>query len=306
MRGAPMTSWTDEELERIGEAQELQLASERPDGTLRPYVTMWVVRVDRRTVRTVRVRREQPVVPAGEGERCGSHPGRWRGAGRHVRRARFGRSPRHRRHLSWEVRPVRPRDRRNRGGISRPRGDDQARAAFDELGMDAQRNEREQRVTPLELFFDLVVVFAFTQVTQLMSDDLTWRGVGRGLLVLAAIWWAWTGYAWLTNALEPRRARSARACSVRWLRCSSSPSPSRARSEPTPCCSGSPTCSCVCSISCSTRSPAGATPTSFARSSGSHRRPRSGPCASCWPGSSTAARRRRSGASGSPSCTGEP
>jgi hypothetical protein len=41
-----MTAWTDEELGRIGEAQELQLASERPDGTLRPYVTMWVVRVD--------------------------------------------------------------------------------------------------------------------------------------------------------------------------------------------------------------------------------------------------------------------
>jgi low temperature requirement protein LtrA len=69
--------------------------------------------------------------------------------------------------------------------------------------MDAQPTERDQRVTPLELFFDLVVVFAFTQVTQLMSRDLTWRGIGHGLLVLAAIWWAWTGYAWLTNALEP-------------------------------------------------------------------------------------------------------
>jgi len=64
-------------------------------------------------------------------------------------------------------------------------------------------SEREQRVTPLELFFDLVVVFAITQVTALMSHDLTWAGVGRGLLVLAAIWWAWTGYAWLTNHLEP-------------------------------------------------------------------------------------------------------
>ena len=73
--------------------------------------------------------------------------------------------------------------------------------------MDAERTEREQRVTPLELFFDLVVVFAFTQVTQLMSDDLTWRGLGRGLLVLAAIWWAWTGYAWLTNALEPEEGQ---------------------------------------------------------------------------------------------------
>ena len=73
--------------------------------------------------------------------------------------------------------------------------------------MEAERTEREQRVTPLELFFDLVVVFAFTQVTQLMSDDLTWRGLGRGLLVLAAIWWAWTGYAWLTNALEPEEGQ---------------------------------------------------------------------------------------------------
>ena len=41
-----MTTWTVEEHRRIGEAQELQLASERPDGTLRLYVTMWVVRVD--------------------------------------------------------------------------------------------------------------------------------------------------------------------------------------------------------------------------------------------------------------------
>jgi low temperature requirement protein LtrA len=63
--------------------------------------------------------------------------------------------------------------------------------------------EREQRVTPLELFFDLVLVFAITQVTNLMSSDPTWHGVGRGLLVLAALWWAWTGYAWLTNTLEP-------------------------------------------------------------------------------------------------------
>jgi low temperature requirement protein LtrA len=63
--------------------------------------------------------------------------------------------------------------------------------------------EREQRVTPLELFFDLVLVYAITQVTQLMSDDPTWQGLGRGLLILAALWWAWTGYAWLTNSLEP-------------------------------------------------------------------------------------------------------
>jgi hypothetical protein len=41
-----MTTWTDDELTRVGEADELQLASARADGTLRPYVTMWVVRVD--------------------------------------------------------------------------------------------------------------------------------------------------------------------------------------------------------------------------------------------------------------------
>jgi low temperature requirement protein LtrA len=67
----------------------------------------------------------------------------------------------------------------------------------------AQREQLEQRVTPLELFFDLVFVYAVTQVTQLMSRDATWAGVGGGLLVLAALWWAWSGYAWLTNALEP-------------------------------------------------------------------------------------------------------
>jgi hypothetical protein len=44
--GTPMKAWTEEELGRIGEAQELQLASERPDGTLRPHVTIWVVRLD--------------------------------------------------------------------------------------------------------------------------------------------------------------------------------------------------------------------------------------------------------------------
>jgi len=60
----------------------------------------------------------------------------------------------------------------------------------------------EHRVTPLELFFDLVFVFAFTQVTSLLVDDPTWGGVLRGMLVLAALWWAWSGYAWLTSTLD--------------------------------------------------------------------------------------------------------
>jgi low temperature requirement protein LtrA len=62
--------------------------------------------------------------------------------------------------------------------------------------------EREQRVTPLELFFDLVFVFAFTQVTTMLSAHATWSGLGHGLLILAALWWAWAGYAWLTNTVD--------------------------------------------------------------------------------------------------------
>jgi low temperature requirement protein LtrA len=63
--------------------------------------------------------------------------------------------------------------------------------------------EREQRVTALELFFDLVFVFGFTQVTTVLSDDPTWGGLGHGLLILAALWWAWAAYAWLTNTVDP-------------------------------------------------------------------------------------------------------
>jgi low temperature requirement protein LtrA len=57
----------------------------------------------------------------------------------------------------------------------------------------------EQRVTPLELFFDLVFVFAITRVTALMAHDLSWTSIGQGLLVLAALWWGWGAYGWLTN-----------------------------------------------------------------------------------------------------------
>jgi low temperature requirement protein LtrA len=63
--------------------------------------------------------------------------------------------------------------------------------------------EREERVTPLELFFDLVFVFAITQVTSFLADDTTWGGLVRGMLVLAALWWAWAAYAWLTNTVNP-------------------------------------------------------------------------------------------------------
>ncbi len=63
--------------------------------------------------------------------------------------------------------------------------------------------EREERVTPLELFFDLVFVFAITQCTALMADDPTWTGLAQGLLVLGVLWWSWVAYSWLTSVVNP-------------------------------------------------------------------------------------------------------
>src|SRR4051794_9503929 len=65
------------------------------------------------------------------------------------------------------------------------------------------RAEGEERVTPLELFFDLVFVFAITQVTGLVTRHPTWGGVAEGLVVLALLWWSWTAYAWLTGTVDP-------------------------------------------------------------------------------------------------------
>jgi low temperature requirement protein LtrA len=69
--------------------------------------------------------------------------------------------------------------------------------------MNDRQVESGQRVTPLELFFDLVFVFAITQVTGFLADNPTWVGLLRGLMLLGALWWAWAAYAWLTNTLNP-------------------------------------------------------------------------------------------------------
>jgi low temperature requirement protein LtrA len=74
------------------------------------------------------------------------------------------------------------------------------------MSEDQHRHERvvgeSHAVTPLELFFDLVFVFALTQVTALLADDLTWVGMLRGFAILTIIWWAWVGYSWLTNSIR--------------------------------------------------------------------------------------------------------
>jgi low temperature requirement protein LtrA len=60
-----------------------------------------------------------------------------------------------------------------------------------------------ERVMPLELFFDLVFVLALTQCTALMVDHPHWDGLGQSVVVLLLLWWAWTGYAWLTSVIDP-------------------------------------------------------------------------------------------------------
>jgi low temperature requirement protein LtrA len=61
----------------------------------------------------------------------------------------------------------------------------------------------EQRATTLELFYDLVFVFAVTQVSHLLLDHLTWTGAGQATMVLLVVWWSWNYTTWVTNELDP-------------------------------------------------------------------------------------------------------
>ena len=66
-----------------------------------------------------------------------------------------------------------------------------------------QRRAESRGVTTLELFYDLVFVFAVTQVSHLLLADLTWRGAGRAALALLVVWWSWNYTTWVTNELDP-------------------------------------------------------------------------------------------------------
>ncbi len=66
----------------------------------------------------------------------------------------------------------------------------------------AQATSEDQSVTTLELFFDLVFVFALTQITALMAHDLSWGGAIRGLLLIGLLWWSWIGFSWLCNLVK--------------------------------------------------------------------------------------------------------
>jgi low temperature requirement protein LtrA len=66
----------------------------------------------------------------------------------------------------------------------------------------ALETSADQSVTTLELFFDLVFVFALTQITALMAHDLTWHGLLRGILLVGLLWWSWIGFSWLCNLVK--------------------------------------------------------------------------------------------------------
>ncbi len=68
--------------------------------------------------------------------------------------------------------------------------------------MSGLRVDREQGATFVELFFDLVFVYAITQLTAFVLHDLTWAGVGRALLLFWLVWWAWTQFTWTLNTAD--------------------------------------------------------------------------------------------------------
>ncbi len=133
-----------------------------------------------------------------------------------------------------------------------------------------------ERVTPLELFFDLVFVLALTQCTTLIARTPTWEGMLKGLLVLGVLWWSWVGYAWLTSVVDPEEGAVrlamfaamaaflvAALCVPRRVRLGGAAVRVRLRA---PCAPRTSRCSC---------SPAARTPRCAARCSGSPSAPRS-------------------------------
>jgi low temperature requirement protein LtrA len=65
------------------------------------------------------------------------------------------------------------------------------------------RDGSEQAITSVELFFDLVYVFAVTQLSHLILDDLTVQGVARAAFLLLVVWWAWIYTTWMVNWFHP-------------------------------------------------------------------------------------------------------
>jgi Bacterial low temperature requirement A protein (LtrA) len=80
----------------------------------------------------------------------------------------------------------------------------------DQGGLLRARAGGTERVTPLELFFDLVFVFALTQVTGFLADHSTWLGMLKAAALLTVLWSSWASYSWLTNAVPAEEVIPAR------------------------------------------------------------------------------------------------
>src|SRR6476660_5152245 len=72
-----------------------------------------------------------------------------------------------------------------------------------ELPLIRTRGEAEQRATFFELFFDLVYVFAVTQLSHHLLADISWRGAAETAFMLVALYWAWNYTTWMTNWFDP-------------------------------------------------------------------------------------------------------
>jgi low temperature requirement protein LtrA len=68
-----------------------------------------------------------------------------------------------------------------------------------------RRKGRAAHVTNMELFFDLVYVFAFTQLSELLYDNLGWLGAAEMAVIFVALWWSWSYTAWATGWIDPER-----------------------------------------------------------------------------------------------------
>jgi low temperature requirement protein LtrA len=75
----------------------------------------------------------------------------------------------------------------------------------DQASLLRARDGGEQRVTPLELFFDLVYVFAITQLSHRLLDHLTLSSALETLMLLLVVWGVWVYTAWFTNWFDPNR-----------------------------------------------------------------------------------------------------
>ena len=87
-------------------------------------------------------------------------------------------------------------------------------------------------------------MLSFTQVTATMAADPTWAGLGEGMLMLAAVWWAWAAYGWLTNAIDADENRNRLAMFAAMAAMLIVSLASRRRSATWGCCSAAPTSSC--------------------------------------------------------------